>query len=165
MKEMTVKATSNRTPARKYLVPALILAVVAIVIGGFVVFRGGQASKAPVETPKKTIITQDQLAANYGLKLQLVGVTAAGGLVDVRLKILDADKAKALLEDQANYPSLLVGDDVVLQVSPDAAEQDIQFENDKSIFVIYPNAQGVVKPGEPVIIQFGDLQVEPIPAQ
>jgi hypothetical protein len=164
MKEMTVKAASNKTPSRKYLIPALILVVVALLVGGFVAFRGGQASKALVETPK-TVISQDQLEANYGLKVQLVGVTAAGGLVDVRFKIVDAEKAKALLDDQGNYPSLLVGDDVVLQVSPDAAEQDIQFENDKSIFVIYSNAQGVVKPGEPVVIQFGDLQIEAIQAQ
>ena len=165
MKEMTVKATSDGTPVRKHLAPVLILAVVALVIGGFVVFRSGQTSRAPLETAKRTVISQDQLAAEYGLHVQLVAVTAAGGLVDVRLKIVDADKAKALLDDHANFPSLLVGDDVVLQVSPDAAEQDIQFENDKSIFVIYPNSQGVVKAGEPVVLQFGDLQVEAIQAQ
>jgi hypothetical protein len=166
MKEMTVEATSKSTSTRKYLVPAVILVVVALLVGGFLAYRSAQTPEVPLEAPRTiTTISQDQLAAQDGLQVQLVAVTAAGGLVDVRLKIVDADKAKALLDDQANYPSLLVGDGVVLQVSPDAAEQDIQFENDKSIFVIYSNAQGVVKPGEPVVIQFGDLQVEAIQAQ
>jgi hypothetical protein len=164
MKEMTVEATSNRTATRKYLAPAVILVLVALSIAGFLVYRSAQTSKAPVETPK-TIISQDQLEAQYGLQVQLVAATAAGGLVDLRLKIVDAAKAKALLDDQANFPSLLAGDGVVLQISGDVAEQEIQFEDGKSIFVLYPNAQNVVKPGEPVAIQFGDLQLEAIPAK
>lgn len=164
MKEMTMEAASKSTAPKKYLIPGLILVVVALLIG-FFAYRGAQKSGAPAEPQETTIISQDELEADYGLQVQLVAVTAVGGLVDVRLQIVDAGKAKALLEDQANFPSLLVGDDVVLQVSGDIAEQGIQFENGKSIYVLYPNAQSTVKSGDPVILQFGDLQVEAIPAK
>ena len=58
-----------------------------------------------------------------------------------------------------------MGDDVVLRTAEDVAKQEIQFENGKSIFVLYPNNQNVVKSGDPVTIVFGDLQVEAIEAQ
>jgi hypothetical protein len=58
-----------------------------------------------------------------------------------------------------------VGNDLVLRTSQDAAEQDIQFENGKTIFLLYPNAQNIVKPGDPVNIVLGDLQVEAIQAK
>ena len=82
--------------------------------------------------------------------------------MDLRLSILDGGKAKALLADQTNFPALLVGSGVVLRASQDLASQPINFDTDSHIFVLYPNSQSVVKPGDPVTIVFGDLQVEAI---
>jgi len=87
-------------------------------------------------------------------------VTAAGGLIDLRLQIVDAEKAKSFLKDPINFPALRLEDDVFLRVSEDVAKQGIQYENGKSIFVLYPNAQNVIKSGDPVTIVFGDLQLE-----
>ena len=51
---------------------------------------------------------------------------------------------------------------LVLQASEDVAAQPVKFEDDGNIFVLYMNAQNAVKPGDPVNIVFGDLQVEAI---
>jgi hypothetical protein len=43
--------------------------------------------------------------------------------------------------------------------------QEILFENDGNLFVMFPNSRGIVKQGTAVTIRFGDTQVEPIPAR
>jgi hypothetical protein len=164
MKEMTVKeAGANLRPPSKFLISAIILVVMLLV--GFFAYRGAQKSVAPVDSPQLTTLSQSALEEDYGLRVQLVAVTAAGGLVDLRLQIADAEKAWAFLEDSANFPALRVGNDVDLRVSEDIAKQGIQFEDGKSIFVLYPNTQNVLKSGDPVNIVFGNLQVESLPAQ
>ena len=108
------------------------------------------------------VVSKGALEEQYGLRVNLVAVTAAGGLIDLRLRIIDGEKAKTLLANQANFPTLRVGKSIELQASPDIASQTIKFENGNNIFVLYPNSQNVVKPGDTVNIVFGDLQVEAI---
>jgi len=162
MKEMTAHATGDNTFLNKYLVPVLIGVVLLLV--GFLAYRGAQKPEASAGSPVITTLSQSALEEQVGLRVQLVAVTAVGGLVDLRLQIVDAEKAQAFLGDPVNFPALRAGNDVVLRTSDDGAEQDIQYENGKSIFFLFPNAQNAVKPGDPVTLVFGDLQVEPIPA-
>ncbi len=113
--------------------------------------------------PAFTTISQSILEEKYGLRVNLVAVTAAGGMVDLRLKILDGAKAQLLLQDKENFPVLATTDGSVrLNPSADAAAQEIKFENDGNIFIIYPNAGNAMKPGESVTIQFGNTALEPI---
>ena len=151
--------TMRRTvSSKKNLILAIILVILfALGLYGYNAFGSFQN---PHAGPAK--ITQATLEDQYGLRVQLLAVTAAGGLVDLRLQIVDAEKAKALLDDSANLPALLVGDDVVLRTSENAAAQDIQFEDGKSIFVMFPNTGNILKPGALVNIIFGDFQLEAI---
>jgi len=106
------------------------------------------------------------LETQYGLRVNLVAVTAAGGLVDVRLKILDGEKAKSLLQDPKNFPALLLPDqDLTLMIPDEAKSQEIKFEDDGNLFMMFPNTGNAVKPGTPVTITFGNLQLEPIIAK
>jgi len=158
MIDANTKTMRTQFSSNKFLLLAIILVVLlALGLYGYKAFRTSQPPQAGTVT-----ITQGVLEENYGLRVQLVAVTAAGGLVDLRLQIVDAEKAKALLEDSANLPALRVGDGVILRTSEAAAEQDIQFEDGKSIFVMYPNSGNALKPGDPVNIIFGDLQLEAI---
>ena len=163
MKEITAKPASDNLLPHKFLISALIL--VAVLLIGFLAYRGLQKPASPARSPQMTTLSQDALEENYGLRVQLLAVTAAGGLVDLRLQIADAEKAQAFLDDAANFPALRAGTDTVLRTAEDAAMQDIQFENGKSIFVLYPNTGNIIKSGDPVNIVLGDLQVEAITAQ
>jgi hypothetical protein len=112
------------------------------------------------------LITQSMLEEQYGLRVNLVAVTAAGGLVDLRLKFVDAEKARSLLQDPKNFPALWIADGGVrLDAPEDVKAKEIQFEKDGNVFLMYPNAGDVVKPGVAVTVVFGDLQVEPIAAK
>ncbi len=109
-----------------------------------------------------TIISSAMLEEKYGLRVNLIAVTAAGGFVDVRIKILDAEKARLLLSDKKNFPAVLVNNKVILNAPEDTKSQEIKFEKDNILFIIYPNSAGIVKPGIPVKISFGNLALEAI---
>ena len=125
------------------------------------------SAKAKFVSPAAPVISEKALEEQYGLRVNLVAVTASGGMVDLRLKIMDAQKAKLLLQDQANFPALYVNDaSVILNASDDAKTQQIKFDDNNSLFLLYPNSRNAVKPGTPVNILFGKtIMLETIEAK
>jgi hypothetical protein len=148
---------------------------ILIVVGGvfvavvFAFFFGGntpdwQAGSAAVRSigPAQTISNQE-LEEQYGLRITLIGVTAGGGLVDLRFKVVDAEKAKLLFKDHDNMPVLIPEGSKVRLGLPGRHNTD--FITGKVYYMLYGNANGVVQPGKPVSVAFGDLILEPIIAQ
>lgn len=170
MNEMTADAVGGKRRLNRTLILAVILTGVILV--GLLVIRSQQEPRsqqgpeAAVASPEVTTISDSVLEEQYGLRVNLVAVTAAGGLVDLRLKILDGSKAKALLGDPNNLPAVLVPDkDITLELPDEAKSQEIRFEDDGNYFMMFPNTANAVKPGTPVNILFGNLQLEPIAAK
>jgi len=164
-----IEAKAKPVRRQNFSTKSTMVALILIILAGLGLY-GLNAFKAFQSAPSQmggTPITQKALEKDHGLRVQLLAVTAAGGLVDLRLQIVDAEKAKTFLDDHANFPALSVGDEIVLRTSEEAvaAEQDIQIENGKSIFIMFPNTGNVIKPGDPVNIIFGDLQLETIQAK
>jgi len=153
------QSTKNKTSSGKpVIIVVLFVIMVVLVRYGYNTFKAVQAASNQTGS---TTVTTSELEEKYGLRIQLLAVTAAGGLVDLRLQIVDAEKAKVFLSDHTNIPVLRV-QGIVLQTSENAAVQDIQFEDGKSIFIMYPNAGNVLKSGDPVNIVFGNVQLETI---
>ena len=120
----------------------------------------------PLSLPRGTVtISQSAMEEKYGLHVNLVAVTGAGGFVDVRLKIVDGSKAKLLLGDKKNFPSLFSKNGVILNVPDDTKSQVMKFDNGGNLFIMYPNSGNAVTRGSPVTIVFGDTAVEPINAK
>jgi len=85
----------------------VILLVAAIFINN--AYRAFQ----PASLPQGTVsISQSVLEEKYGLHVNLVAVTGAGGFVDLRLKMVDGDKAKLLLGDKKNFPTIFSVDGI-----------------------------------------------------
>lgn len=153
-------------PSFQSFKPTLIALILLLVMGaGLFAYKAYTGSQANEVSPAASVITQRILEQDYGLGVNLVAVTAAGGMVDLRLRISDSQKAKALLGDQANFPKLRASNGLVLQAAQDIASQPIKFEDGGNIFVLYPNGQNAFKTGDPVTIVFGRIQVEPIAAK
>ena len=52
-------------------------------------------------------VTVDEMAGRYGVDVNLVAVTARGGLVELRYQVVDPDKANRLLHDEELSPILV----------------------------------------------------------
>ena len=80
------------------------------------------------------------------------------GIVDVRIKVLDPEKADPLIED--GHFALLVGDQLIQ--APHVSRHMLK---NKTIIVWYPNLQKIVQSGTPVSIVFENLRIEPVTVQ
>ncbi len=114
-------------------------------------------------------ITQADLEEKYGLQVSLVATTMMESVVDVRLKILDVEKAERLLDDRhdendygATGPSLLVGDREASILEPARMHHPHILKDEDIYFMFYPNTDHIVKTGTPVSLVFGNYYLEPI---
>ena len=135
-----------------------------LLIAGYAVnaMRTPQGDTLP---PGIVSISHKSLEEKYGLRVNLVAVTGAGGFVDVRLKILNGEKAQPLLQGPDNFPSLFIDSNTILGAPKETKEQEIRFEDNGSLFIMFPNAGNAVKPGTRVRIMFGDIALEPMDVQ
>lgn len=141
----------------------LAIILVIIGIGSWIVFNNDRAQPEPPII--STRISENTLESQYGMRVLLVAVTGAGGFVDVRIKILDGEKAKTLLGEANNFPAVLAANNVVLNAPADTKSQEIQYDDGGTMFILYPNSGNSVARGTPVNILFGDVAVEAIKAK
>lgn len=151
-------ANATANPGKLLIGIGLLLSVLLI---GFFMTRGTQSSSMKTTG---NLISADTLADQYGVRVNLIAVTAAGGLVDFRLKILDAEKARLLLQDSNDIPSLLVGNGGALLTAPEDATGQLlnNLVDDGNVFLAFPNVGSVVKPGTLVTVQFDEIGLEPV---
>jgi hypothetical protein len=138
--------------------------IVFIILAATGLYASGVNRSQP-GTPEPITISQGALEEQYGLRVLLLAVTGAGGFVDLRINIVDGEKAKTLLSDPANFPAVWVSNEVILNAPADTKSQKIQFDDGGTMFIMYPNSQNAVMQGTPVRIVFGDIALEPINAR
>jgi hypothetical protein len=133
------------------------LALLVACLGVLAACRGSTPTPVPL-TPDRA------LEECCGIRITLIAVTASGGMVDLRYKVLDPVKAKAALQDQANVPVLIAEDGTRLP-SPGLAEPNQDPVEGRVYYMLYPNTRGVVRPGTRVTVVVGEVQLEPWIAQ
>jgi hypothetical protein len=163
MKEMTAGVTLDQPRWRKAIVPAVML-LTAILIGFFALYAA--TARQPVATLPPTLLSQRALEEQYGLRVDLIGITAAGGMVDLHLKVLDAEKSRSLLKDPANFPALRTETGgIVLSASEDSRARSNHLENGRGLHLLFPNVSNTVQPGAAVIVILGGMHLESITAR
>ena len=149
---------------------ALVVALLPLVVGGCSTQEVANVSQAPVDVGVPAIKTvqalplPSALEMQYGIQITQLGLTASGGLVDVRFKVLDAVKARALLGNPANAPMLIAGDKPPL-MAPHNALRGARFGKGQVFYILYPNLRSAIKPGVDVIVAMGEARLGPVTAQ
>jgi hypothetical protein len=98
------------------------------------------------------------LEKNYGVQVSLAATSMMGSIVDVRLRIVDPDKAHALLQNQA---ALLVGQQSLILAPHMHSHNSTRLKAGKTFIIFFP-AQQVIKPGSQISLVFGSVRVEPV---
>ena len=159
---------ANHTPVRRSSnnIVIIIFFILSILISiAIYANNASRAFQAPSLPNGTVMISQSALEEKYGLRVNLVAVTAAGGFVDVRLKIVDGEKLKLLLADKKNFPTLFTDQGVILNAPEETKSQNIQFISGGNLFIMYPNSGNAVVQDTPVTILLGNIAVEPINAR
>ncbi len=110
-------------------------------------------------------LSPEQFEAETGIRVTLIAVTAGGGMVDFRIKVLDPEKASQLFADPENKPILITEDGETKLSPPSEMEFDADLEAGRVYFTLYGNPDQVIKRGSPVTVIIGDYRLEPVIAQ
>jgi hypothetical protein len=122
------------------------------------------AAEAGAARPSRVLAAPTAAEIEHGLQIAQVGLTASGGLVDVRFKVLDAAKVRALLGDGAHAPMLIAGDKPPL-MAPHHALRGARFTQGQIFYILYPNLRNAVQSGSEVVVALGDVRLGPVTAQ
>lgn len=145
----------------KWEIVAAVTAVLLILAGAWLFYSG--TFNALVNQPPT--ITQDELENITGVRVSLIAVTAGGGFIDFRVKVVDADKATQFFADPDRLPVLVAeGSDANLTLEA-AEEYEADFEADRVYYLLYANQQNSIRQGTPVTVVIGDIYLEPIVAK
>ena len=104
--------------------------------------------------------TFEELEEKYGIQVSLAAMSMMDGIVDVRLKITDPDKAEKLIVNQA---ALLV-DTEYLILAPHH-HNHFRLIKDKVHYMFFPTQNGKVYRGAEVSLVIGTVRVEPVIVQ
>ena len=104
------------------------------------------------------LTTMAQLEEQYGVKVSLVANSMMNSIVDVRLTVLDADKAHNLLQNQA---ALLLDQDALFLAPHLHSHNGNRLKVGKQFIIFFPT-QHMIHPGSSVSLVFGAVRVEPV---
>jgi hypothetical protein len=124
-----------------------------------------QQSAATAAAAETQTIAADSFAEHYGVRVTQIAVTAAGGMIDLRFKVLDPEKARPLFPSHADLPELIATDSGLRLTATKRMMHNIRIQKDAVSFVLYPNVRNAIHPGSPVSVAFGQLRLEPTTAQ
>lgn len=150
---------TERERLSKYL---LLIGLLLILVIAFIAYQ--TQSSSGTESGNQ-LLSQTAFAEQYGLQVRLIGVTGGGGMVDFRLKMIDAGKARQFLQDPDHLPIMLISENGRQILAADSMDEDIQWNNGGILFMMLPNSESLIQSGSPVIVKFGDTKLEAISAQ
>lgn len=169
--EITITPVVTQTRFQRLAKHLLQVAILLPLVAGIFAYRFWIVPPAPdpIDTTSvPTSISAQTLEERFGVQIRLLGVTAAGGMIDLRYKVLDKEKA-AFLVGEASEPPVLIaetsGITLALDTSTHGMKHNTRLENNQIYFHFFPNTQNAVKPGSPVTIVFGSVRLAPIVAQ
>lgn len=150
---------------RRGLLLAVAAAVVVAGVAGVTVRSRDDDPSPRAALGPSTAVDERVVQERYGVRVDLVGLTALGGLVQLRFTVLDADKAAALFHSDVDVPTLLVEKTGAVLRPPKSMAHKLTLLNGASYFVLYANASNVVRSGADVSLVIDDVRLEHLAVQ
>jgi hypothetical protein len=124
---------------------------------GWGAWRGWDAYRA-TQSPG-TPVSAEVIEAEWGIQITHVAVTADGGLIDFRFRVVDPEKAGPLLT-LAKRPVLVAEDSgaVIDHLMHPPHSHDLV--PGRVLYLIYNNTGGAIRRGAAVSVVLGDLRLE-----
>lgn len=112
-----------------------------------------------------TAVSRQEMAARHGIDVNLIAVTAAGGLIELRMQVTDPDRADLVVNDPAQRPVLVSEDtgETLAMAAPPHHRDELQLG--RQYFFLMANAQGALHEGAEVTLVVGDSRLEHLEVQ
>jgi hypothetical protein len=150
--------SSPRHRRRRRVAVALLAVTVGAVVWG--PWRG----EADVRDGT-TAVSRAEMATAEGVDVNLVALTAAGGLVELRMQVVDPDKAYAVLHEAGRRPVIVAEDTGETLVMAAPAHHRGELELGGQYFFLLANAHNAIHAGADVTLVIGDSRLEHVEVQ
>jgi hypothetical protein len=137
---------------------AAIVLVISIGAGGLLGW--GAYRMASAEWVPGTMPVSEEIEAKFGVRFSFLAVTASGGMVELRYRVIDEDRAANFGHYTETAPMLIDGDTGKIVDVTIMGLHNHRVEPGRTYYVLYRNTDGAIKSGRPVTIQIGDLALE-----
>jgi len=138
---------------RRWLVLGLVVLVTLVLV--WAPWRG----RADVRDGT-TVVDGAGLSARHGIDVDLVAVTAAGGLVELRLRVTDPDKAGAVIHDAHQRPVLVAEDTGQTLAMAAPPHHKGALEAGREYYFLLANAHNALRRGSEVTVVVDDVRLE-----
>ncbi|MET4705752.1 hypothetical protein [Frigoribacterium sp. UYMn621] len=158
------EADGGQTRPRRWRLLAIGLVAVLLVGGGTSAALGWWPGQKADVRAGTTLVTAEGMAARYGIDVNLIGLTAAGGLVEFRYQVVDPDKADRMIHDEKLLPIVVVEDTgATMVISRPHHASEITLGG--TYFFLFANAHNAIHAGSKLTLVMGDSRIEHIVAQ
>ncbi|HLF26308.1 MAG TPA: hypothetical protein VJG32_08230 [Anaerolineae bacterium] len=141
----------------------LPIVVLLMLVGLFLYLRAANASAAPGE--RYALPISAAIEEKFGVRFTFLAVTAGGGLIDLRYRIVDAGKAKNFGHYTETAPMLIAEDSgAIIDVTKHGLHNH-RVQPGLVFHVLFRNTGSAIQTGKPVTIQVGDLKLEHVLVQ
>ncbi len=162
-RRITTNQVSSLSSVKPSYRSAILMAVMLLLVSGLA-FQWDRAAGGTDPMMKASVaklnrspsITRDELLQEYGVAVSLVAITAMDSIVDVRLRVIDPEKAHLLLKYR---PELFV-DEKAIVLAPTMHSHG-QLKTGQIYVMFFPTRNHTVQAGSQVSLIFGDLRLQP----
>lgn len=160
----TITLASEPSRPRRWRISWIVPVIVLLgLIGSVYALRtwpSGQPVRHPVAVPASPAIED-----KWGVRVSMVGVTADGGMVDVRFTVVDTDKALEMFTGTRNLPVLVAEDSGMVLNSTSQMAHKHTLRPGETYFLLYRNTRGAIKSGTPVTLAFKTMRLKHVTAE
>lgn len=139
----------------KLFLPAAVLFVAILAFNVWQLHSAGlpqrQANGVPISP---------EIEARFGVRITGLYVTAEGGLIDLRYRVIDVGKARDFGHYTENSPLLIAEESGKRVEVTIMMKHSHRIELGRIYYILYRNTANAIQPGSPVTVQIGDLRLE-----
>ncbi|MHB0877304.1 MAG: hypothetical protein ACYC5O_14805 [Anaerolineae bacterium] len=140
----------------------LPVVVVAAALGGWAVWRAQTMNSIGRVPPMPQSAAMEE---RFGIRFTFLAVTADGGLLDLRYRVIDQDKAKNFGHYTETSPMLIVESTGVVVDVTQMGRHNHRMEPGRIYYILFRNMSDAIHPGDLVTIDVGGVRLEHIVAQ
>jgi hypothetical protein len=160
---LDVRATGPALHRRFVTIIVAVLIVPLAVVATLTLAASARSSAAEVASAR--VVDLATLEAESGIRITLVAVTADGGLVDLRFRVVDRTKAEHVMHDPAAMPALFVERTGRVLTASHPLAHKVTVLDGATYFLLYPNSGGAIQAGTFVSVVIDGLRTPLIRAQ
>lgn len=162
--ELNIESDSDAAKKRPIRARLIAISLVATLLLGAGAARAWWPEQKADVRAGTTLVTAEGLAARYGIDVNLIGVTAAGGLIEFRYQVVDPDKANQMMQDTTLLPVVVVEDTGATMVIP-RPHHAVEPQLGGTYFFLFANAHNAIQAGSQLTLVMGDARLEHIEAR